>query len=137
MGESARSVKVEKSSNPEEDDFWVSFGKSLISDTIGVLDGRAQFMITTAASLLVVDFAALLFTSKIALAKISPQFFFAVSALAFVYSLFPRGYEVNPWTPDKTKNTYGAIVSHKQRAHVYGFFLFFIALILVAVTLLT
>jgi len=134
LSKSNRSPRAETSSNPEEDKFWISIGQSLVSHTIDVLDTRAQFMITTSASLLVVDFAALLITSKIALLKVSPQFLFAVSALSFMYSLFPKQFAVNPWTPDETKLTYGKIIHRKHRAHVLGFCLFFIGLVLVAIT---
>lgn len=133
MSGSAHS-EVELAPNPEEDKFWISFAQSLISNTLDVLDTRAQFMITTAASLLVVDFAALLVTSKIAPLRISPQLFFAFSALSFMFSLFPRRSSVNPWEIEKTKEAYQQIIKSKYLAHVLGFSLFFVGLILIAVT---
>ena len=127
-------VKVDISSSPEEDEFWITFGQSLISQTINVLDNRAHFMITTSASLLTIDFAILLVVSKIALLSVSPQFFFAVSALSFMISLFPRKYKINPWTPDETQSTYFRILNYKHRFHLIGFSMFFLALILIAIS---
>ena len=130
--ESPQEAEVEVSSSSEEDMFWVRFGKTLVSQSIDILDERAKFMITTAASLLAVDFAVLVFASKIGTINVSPQFFFALSALFFIVSLFPRSYTVNPWTPDKTKATYSLMLKHKYRFHLVGFLFFFMALILVA-----
>ena len=126
--------KAEIPSFPEEDEFWISFGQSLISETINAMDTRAQFMITTSASLLAADFAVLLLVSRIAAVTVSPQFFMAISAFFFLLSLFPKQYNVNPWTPDETKATYLKILNHKHRLHVIGFSMFFLALVLVAVS---
>ena len=134
MDKSSRSPKTDIPPNIEEDEFWISFARSLISGTIDVLDNRAQFMITTIASLLIVDSAALLIASKITSFAISPQFFFAFSTLCFMYSLFPRRYDVNPSTPDETKRTYLKIMNNKHKWHIFGFLLFFIGLALVGVT---
>jgi hypothetical protein len=128
----AQNPIAKASSSPEEDEFWIAFGKSLVSKTINILDDRAKFMITTAASLLSVDFAVLVFTSKIAIMTVSPQFFFAISALLFILSLFPRKYGINPWTPDETKHTYDSMIKHKYYFHIAGFAFFFVALISVA-----
>ena len=118
----------------EEDEFWISYGQSLVSQTIDTLDDRAKFMITTSASLLVADFAVLLIMSRFALIFVSPQFFFAFSALFFIFSLFPRQFLVNPWTPDDTKNTYRSLASTKFQFHKIGFLFFFVALLLVALS---
>jgi len=126
--------KVEVSSSPEEDKFWIKFGSKLVSKSINVLDDRAKFMITTAASLLAIDFAVLVFKSRATAINVSPQFFFALSTLFFIISLFPRHYLVNPWTPDETKTLYREILDHKYNFHKIGFAFFFIALILVALT---
>jgi len=133
-GDSTNTAKTEIPSSLEEDEFWISFGQSLISETINALDTRAQFMITTSASLLTVDFAVLLLASKIAALTVSPQFFLAISAFFFLLSLFPKQYNVNPWTPDKTRATYLKILNHKHRLHVIGFSMFFLALVLIAVS---
>lgn len=126
--------RVEISSSSEEDEFWILFGKSLITSTIDVLDDRAKFMIRTSASLLVVDFAVLLIALKATILTISPQFFFALSVLCFVVSLFPKRYQTNPWTPDETKSIYFRMLNYKRRGHLVGFLSFFLGLILVALT---
>jgi len=134
MSKSSNELKVEVSPTPEEDEFWLSFGQSLISNTIDVLDNRAQFMVTTSASLLAVDFAILLIASKVALLTVSPQFFFASSALCFIASLIPRRYMVNPWVPDQTRSTYFKILDYKHRCHLVGFSLLFLGLFAVALS---
>jgi hypothetical protein len=134
MANSSHLAKVEVSSNPEEDEFWLTIGKSLISNAIKGLDSRAQFMITTSASLLTVDFAILLFTSKVTTLTISPQFFFAFSALCFIVSLFPKQYKVNPWQPDSTKLAYYKMLNVKRKYHIVGFVLFFLGLVLVGLS---
>ena len=134
MGESSSKVKVEISSRPEEDEFWLSFGQSLISEAINILDNRARFMVTTSASLVTADFAIILITSKVTLLTISPQFFFAFSTLFFILSLIPRRYQVNPWLPDETKHTYIEIMNAKHRWHKIGFSLLFLGLLLVALS---
>ena len=126
--------KVEISPTPEEDEFWKSFGQSLISGTISVLDSRAQFMITTSATLLTVDFAILLIASKVTTLTVGPQFFFAFSALCFMLSLFPRQYKVNPWQPDSTKSIHYKMLNIKRKCHIIGFVFFFFGLILVGLS---
>ena len=134
MRKSSGMPKVEISSRPEEDEFWLSFGKSLISNTIDTLDNRAQFMITTSASLLTADFAILVIASKVALSTVSPQFFLASSALCFIVSLIPRRYPANPWVPDQTRFTYLKILNYKHRCHLVGFSLLFLGLIFVTLS---
>lgn len=134
MAKSSSVVKVEVSSTPEEDEFWLTFGQSLISGTINVLDSRAQFMITTSASLLTVDFAILLIASKVTTLTVSPQFFFAFSVLCFTLSFFPKQYKVNPWQPDLTKSIYYKMLNTKRKCHIIGFIFFFFGLILVSLS---
>jgi hypothetical protein len=120
--------------SPEEDEFWVSHGQSLINKTLDNLDDRAKFMITTCASLMVADFAILSLTSLNSIISISPQFFFSISALCFMISLFPQKYVINAWVPDQTKEAYKSVTKKKYKYHKFGFALFFIALLLVAFT---
>ena len=124
--------KVEVSPTPEEDEFWLSFGKSLISNSIDVLDNRAQFMVTTSASLIAIDFAILVITSNVGIFMVSPQFAFAFSALCFILSVVPRRYQVNPWLPVATKYAYFKILNSKHKWHLVGFSFFFFGLVLVA-----
>jgi len=126
--------KVEVALNPEEDEFWLSFGKSLISGSIDILDNRAQFMIRTSASLIAVDFAILVIASKVALLTVSPQFLFAFSVFCFTRSLVPIRYQVNPWLPDETKSTHLKILNAKHKWHLRGFSSFLLGLILVALS---
>lgn len=118
----------------EQDEFWIEFGKSLISESIKTLDDRAQFMITTCASLLAADFAILTLTSNIGLATVTPQLFFPIAVLFFILSLFPRKIVINAWTPDDTRVAYKRIIDYKHRFHKIGFLFFFIALVLVAIS---
>ena len=134
MAEYSNTARVEVSTTPEEDGFWLTFGQSLISSTIDVLDGRVQFMITTSASLLTVDFAISLITSKVTTLTVSPQFFFAFSALCFMLSLFPKRYKVDPWQPDSTRSIHYKMLNIKSGYHTIGFILFFVGLVLVGLS---
>jgi len=134
LGNPSEVKKIQVSSSEEEDRFWLSLGQTLISDTVNVLDNRAQFMITTVASLLLIDFGILVLSTKTVILMVAPQFFFALSALSFVLSLYPKRYKVNPWTPDETRHTYHEILKNKHWKHYLGFSLFFVGLILVAVS---
>ena len=106
----------------------------MISNSIDVLDNRAQFMVTTSASLIAVDFAILVIASKVAILTVSPQLVFAFSALCFILSVVPRRYQVNPWLPDETRSTYFTVLNAKHKWHLIGFSLFFFGLILVALS---
>ena len=134
MGKPSDVAKVEVSPTPEEDEFWLSFGRSLISNSIDVLDNRAQFMVTTSAALTTVDFAILVIVSKVTILTVSPQFAFALSALCFILSLVPKRYQVNPWLPDETRSTYFEVLNAKHRWHLIGFSFLFLGLILVALS---
>ncbi len=126
--------KVEISTTPEEDEFWKSFAQSLISSTVNVLDRRAQFMITTSATLLTADFALLFIASKVITLTVGSQFFFAFSVLCFMLSLFPRRYRVNPWQPDSTKSVHYKMLNAKRNCHTIGFVFFFLGLIFVGLS---
>lgn len=126
---SSKKLRVELSSSPEEDEYWITFAKSLISDTIKTFDNRAQFMITTGASLLTADFAVLLVSSNFSLITIFPQLFFVLSVFSFILSLFPRQYRTNPWKPDSTKLMYYRLLDNKRKWHLFGFSCFFVGLI--------
>jgi hypothetical protein len=116
----------------EEDKYWISFGQTMINQTFEILDDRAKFMITTCASLLVADFAVLVITANIGIFSMSPQFFFAISSLFFMISLFPRKRTINPWTPDETKGLYEELTNTKYKYHKAGFLFFFLALVSIA-----
>ena len=127
-------VKGKVSSSPREDEFWISFGQSLISGTIDVLDERAKWMVITTASLEAADLAITLILSKVTLFTVSPQFFFAFSTLFFIISLFPRRYQVNLGFPDETRDIYVNILNEKHRWHKIGFIFFFFGLFFVALS---
>jgi hypothetical protein len=130
----SKQPKIGVSARQEEDSYWLNFGKTLISNTIKTFDERAQFMITTCASLITADFAILSFTSKFNILTISPQFFFSLSALCFISSLFPKKYVINPWQPNLVKARYNEIIGKKSTRHIIGFGLFFIGLIAIAIS---
>lgn len=69
--------------SPDEE-MWLEYGKKLMTDSIGGLDERAKFMITTCATLIVVQFG-LSFAFKITPFSftLTPQFFLVISAAFF------------------------------------------------------
>jgi hypothetical protein len=74
------------------DEMWLEFGKKLVTDTIGGVDDRAKFMLTTCATLIVVQFG-LSFAFQIQAYSLilTPQFFLVISAAFFATSLHDPG----------------------------------------------
>jgi hypothetical protein len=131
-------VEVEASSTPETDTFWTEFGQQTIKDVITSLDERAKFMITTCASLIVVNFGLLLaFEVHSFSIKVAPQFFLAVSAALFAISFFPITKRVNLQSPDSIENAYNTWMKWKLKCNRAGFFLFIVGLLAMAVTSMT
>jgi hypothetical protein len=119
----------------EIDEFWMKFGHEIVSKQLEGLDERAKFMITTCAGLIVIDFGLLFAFSTPSLSlRVVPQFFFAISALFFSFSYFPRGQEIQFEAPDEIKNAYTTLTNAKIQWHRYGFTLFFIGLLAMAIT---
>jgi hypothetical protein len=127
--------KVENSSTPDLDLFWIKFGKKTLKDATVALDERAKFMLTTCASLIVVNFGLLLAFKVQSLSfKVAPQFFLAVSAALFATSFFPVTRPINLQSPDSIESAYNIWIKWKSRWNRYGFILFIIGLMTMAIT---
>lgn len=123
--------KVKISSNPEANHFWKEYGKKIIGDGIQGIDERAKFMITTCAALIVVNLGLITFSTQQqnVLVKVSPQFFFIVSAALFVISLFPHKRRFNLLSPNSIEAAYYSWLRWKLIWHYAGFALFICGLL--------
>jgi hypothetical protein len=128
-------AKVETSTTPDIDLFWLDYGKKTVTDVIEGMDERAKFMITTCASLIVIDFGLLLaFSIEPFSIKVAPQFFFVVSAALFVLSLFPRSRTFDLQVIKQIKSSYNSWISWKLKWHYLAFSFFIAGLLVMAIT---
>ncbi len=93
-------------------------------------------LITTCASLIVIHFGLLLaFKVQGSYYKVSPEFFFVISAALFAISLYPVGRLIRMQSPDSIKGSFRSWVRWKLRGHRVGFGFFIVGLLAMAVTL--
>jgi hypothetical protein len=123
--------------HPEIDQFWMAYGRGLVNDTLTLLDDRAKNMITICASLIVVNFGLLvaLRIEDIPI-KVTPQFFFAISAALFVVSYFPSKKAVNLEAPRSIEVSYSSWREWKLKYQRCGFLCFIVGLFAIAFSLL-
>ncbi len=132
---SSNEIDGDYSSNVEFDEFWVEYGKESIKQTLAGLDERAKYMITTCASLIVINFGLLTaFSINSFSIKVSPQFFLVISVIFFVLSYFPAEKTINLQAPFKNRDAYTAWKHSKIRWHKFGFAFFIAGLFAMAVT---
>ena len=123
------------SQNPDVDDFWIGYGKKILEGSINSLDERAKFMVTTCAALIVVNFGLLVaFSAGSALIKVTPQFFFVVSAALFVLSYFPSKVRFNLASPKSVEDVYNISLKWRYGCHISGFVFFISGLLAIALT---
>ena len=128
-------ISVRISGTSELDTFWKECGKKMIIDSIEKFDERAKFMITTCASLIVINFGLLLaFPIQGISFEIAPPLFFAISAGIFAISYFPAGPAINPLAPDSVSRAHAVIFSFKLRCHYIGLILFVCGLFLLGIS---
>jgi hypothetical protein len=127
------------SPNPEFNNFWKEYGKKILEDNISGVDERAKFMITTCAALIVVNFGLITFTStpQVITLKVSPQFFFIVSAIMFMISLFPHKRRFNLLSPKSIETAYNSWLRWKLVFHYAGFVLFIFGLLALTIINIT
>ncbi len=133
IGQPGENIKKAKfSSNPDVDKFWLEYGKETIKTTLGAMDERAKYMITTCASLIVINFGLLLaFPSQNI--QITPQFFFVVSAAFFAISYFPLKKDFSLFLLKSVKKAYQSWLRWKLIWHYGGFGLFVAGLLALAI----
>ncbi len=136
-GNEESEVRVEVSPTPEEDIFWMQFGKDSVKDTIEVLDERAKYMITTCASLIVIHFGLLLaFKVQGISFKVSPEFFLVVASALFAVSLYPIAGHIEMQSPDSVKSAYDTWIKWKLWGHRIGFGFFIAGLLAMTITII-
>ena len=127
---------VEISERPQEDKFWIDFGENIIKDTIQTLDERAKYIITTCASLIVIHFGLLLAFKVQGLSfKVTPEFFFVVSAALFALSFYPIRKDVIMQSPSDIRDAYKYWINWRQVWHRVGFGFFIAGLLAMAITI--
>jgi hypothetical protein len=103
-------------------------------DSVEKFDERAKFMITTCATLIVVNFGLLLaFPVQGISFEIAPPLFFAIAAGVFALSYFPVGPRINLLVPDSVSRVHHIIYSYKLRYHYIGLGLFICGLVLLGI----
>jgi hypothetical protein len=128
-------VSVRISGTSELDTFWKECGKKMITDSIDKFDERAKFMITTCATLIVINFGLLLaFPVQGVPFEIAPPLFFAVAAAIFAISYFPAGPRIYPLVPDSISRVHSIMFGFKLRCHYVGLSLFICGLFLLGIS---
>jgi hypothetical protein len=127
-------LRIKISPNPEVNNFWKDQGQKIIGSSLDVLDERAKFMITTCASLIIIDFGLLLaFKIQSIPINVTPQLFFAISAAFFVISYSPVNKRFNLLSPKSIENAYHSWMKWKLLWHYGGFALFLAGLLAFAI----
>lgn len=133
-------IGIQISPEPGTDSFWTEFARKKVSDSLDLLDRRSEYMITTIAALVAVNFGVLLaFDVKFTAfqleftIKIVPQVLLAISAGFFAISHFALKKIFYVESPDSVRQTYEQWLKHKYfwQKFGYGFFvagLFFIGI---------
>jgi hypothetical protein len=130
-----RIIDARLAKHPEINRFWIDYGKGIVNNTLTQLDDRAKNMITTCASLIVVNFGLLLaFNVEPVLVKVTPQFFFAISAALFIPSYFPVKRKFYLDIPKSIEASYDSWMKRKLKWHYAGFAFFIAGLIAIAIT---
>lgn len=126
-------IDARPAKHPEISRFWIDYGKGIVNNTH--LDDRAKNMITTCASLIVVNFGLLLaFRVEPVSVKLTPQFFFAISAALFILSYFPVKRKFYLDIPKSIEASYDSWMLWKLIYHKFGFVFFIAGLFAIAIT---
>lgn len=126
-------IRGKISPNPDVDEFWITYGKKKLEESISSLDERAKFMVTTCAGLIVVNFGLLVaFSTGYTLVKVTPQFFFVVSAALFALSYFPIRVRFNLASPNSVEDIYYISLKWRHICHIIGFIFFISGLMAIA-----
>lgn len=130
------SIQAGISPTPEIDSMWIEYGKKLITSNIEGLNDRARFMITTCASLIVIQFGlSLAFKIQPFSFKLTPQFFLVISAALFAKSLYRIGSAkyFNLQSTDSIKDYYQNSTTSIYIWHVLGLLFFIAGLLAIAI----
>jgi hypothetical protein len=128
---------VEPVGAPDYHLFWINIGKEMLKGNLEFIDKRAEYMLTTIAALIAIDFGVLLaFDVPNVTLKLVPQAIFSFSAIFFFYSLQLRKYNFNMYNPDEVKSSYNDIRERKFKAQRTGYLFFIAGLFAMALTYL-
>jgi hypothetical protein len=130
-----RSIRM--SPTPESDRFWTEMALKRVDQTLDSLDKRAEFMLTTIAALIAINFGILhAFDIPFFSVNVAPQFLLATSAIFFVLSHFPKVKVFFAESPDDVKEKYTEGVTDRYKWHSWGYSLFVLGLFAVGITYL-
>jgi hypothetical protein len=114
---------IRMSPTPEAGRFCMQMAWKRMDQILDSLDKRAEFMLTTIAALIAVDFGLLIaFDIPLLSLNIFPQFLLAISAIFFSISHFPNVKLFYPESADSMKKTYSEWLSSKSMWQSWGFF---------------
>jgi hypothetical protein len=126
---------IRMSPYPETDRFWMQMAWKRVEQTLDSLDKRAEFMLTTIAALIAVDYGLLLaFDIPVLSINIFPQFLLAISAIFFSVSHFPRLKVFYPESPENVKETYRDWLETKFMWHSWGYSFFVLGLFAIGIS---
>jgi hypothetical protein len=134
---------IQISPEPDTDVFWTEFARKKVSDSLDLLDKRSEYMITTIAALVAVNFGVLLaFDVKFTVfqlgftIKIAPQVLLAISAGFFAISHFALKKIFYVESPDSVRRTYEEWLKHKYYWQKWGYGFFVAGLFFIGITYL-
>jgi hypothetical protein len=128
-------VDVQLSPKNVSNSILVDMAKKWYENTLGVFDKRAEYLITTIAGLMAINFG-IIFAFNISdfLIRLVPNVFFSLSMLFFASSYFPKTVDVYPDVPDTGLEAYNTSVKRKSKWQKFGFASFFMGLLSIAIT---
>ena len=131
-------TRVRSSSSPTTDKIWIEFAIKRAVEGLDRLDKRAEFFLTTIATLIAIKFGLFVaFTTSLTTTNplnpnIYPQFILAISAIFFALSYFPYKKLVYLESPKNIEDAYTAWHGWKVRWQIVGFIFFIIGLFAIA-----
>lgn len=129
---------VSEAQRPESDKFWKEFGKNTLNESLKRLDDRSTFMITTCAALIVLNLGLVsINTEQNIIINLGPQFVFIISAIFFVFSIFPYKKKFNLQSPSSIESAYNSWLRWKIVFNYLGFGLFLAGLFVMTVVNIT
>jgi hypothetical protein len=123
----------------DPDEIYAEYGKKLLTETAGGLDERAKFMITTCATLVVVQFGlSFVFNVEPFSFTLTPQFFLVISAAFFAKSLYYVGRTtVDLQSSESLHRYYMKTTRSKYRWHSLGLSFFIVGMLVFAIITFT
>jgi hypothetical protein len=132
---SKKVVMVSLAPKKLSDHVMMDMAKKWTENTLGVFDKRAEYLITTIAGLMAINFGIIIaFDITNLLVRLVPNFFLSLSVLFFAASYFPKTVTVYLDAPKTILEAYNESVQRKSLCQKFGFAIFFMGLLSIAVT---